>query len=256
MNLAECHERLANIPDLGPMSEPLSVLEMVERHRVFWRPSTVRVILLAESHVYTSAEELNYKIQKPYCQPNGFPNGFVRLVYCLGYGENGILSRPISTPRNTGTPQYWKIFYSCLHPITQNSDFGPIQSSRTPETAKRLCNKIQLLKALQALGIWLLDASIAALYRPGKPKPSRRTIRDAIETSWDCCVGRLIQDAKPEAIVCIGKEVKEALKSRLDSLKCARHFLPQPNARLSASEHMENFRRYYEICQNPRSARD
>jgi hypothetical protein len=253
MNLAECHERLANI--LGPMSEPLSVLERAELHRAFWRPSRARVILLAESHVYTSVEELNHEIQIAYCPPNGFPNGFVRLVYCLGYGENGILSRPISTPRNTGTPQYWKVFYSCLHPITQNSDFGEIQRSRTPETAKRLCNKIQLLKDLRTSGIWLLDASVAALYLPGAPKPSPQTIQKAIEISWDTYIGQLIEESDPEVIICIGCGVKDVLESRLKSYKFSWDFLPQPNARLSASEHMENFRRYYEICQNPRSAR-
>jgi hypothetical protein len=40
------------------------------------------------------------------------PRGFVRLVYCLAYGENELLDEAIES--NKGTPQFWKIFFSCL----------------------------------------------------------------------------------------------------------------------------------------------
>lgn len=112
--IQECHRRLAAI--LGPGAEPVEVLLRAEEHRGYWRPHRVRVVLLAESHVYTTLEELGRTISVPISVPVDLPPGFVRLVYCLGYGENHLLSCPITTPANTGTPQFWKIFYSCVHP--------------------------------------------------------------------------------------------------------------------------------------------
>lgn len=95
-------------------------------------------------------------------------------MYCLGYGENRLLNQSIESPANTGTPQFWKIFYSCANPITANSDFAPIQASTSP--AQRIANKIRLLNTLQDLGVWLLDASLAALYLPGRPKTDPTTL--------------------------------------------------------------------------------
>ena len=50
--IQECHRRLAAI--LGPGAEPVEVLLRAEEHRRYWRPDRVRVVLLAESHVYTT----------------------------------------------------------------------------------------------------------------------------------------------------------------------------------------------------------
>ncbi|MDQ6666242.1 MAG: hypothetical protein M3Z23_17830, partial [Acidobacteriota bacterium] len=60
----------------------------------------------------------------PYA-PIDIPRGFVRLVYCLGYGESHLLDEPIEA-RNSGTPQFWKIFYSCLNPIQSSETFAPV----------------------------------------------------------------------------------------------------------------------------------
>ena len=44
--------------------EPFSVVENVMKHRFYWKPVKTRIILLAESHVFTTLEEttleLNY----------------------------------------------------------------------------------------------------------------------------------------------------------------------------------------------------
>lgn len=72
--------------------------------------------LSSESHVYTSERDLQRSVQCPPClNTANLPSGFVRLVYCLGYGENRILASPVRDPSNGGTPQYWKIFYACLN---------------------------------------------------------------------------------------------------------------------------------------------
>ena len=54
--LEQCHAILSGV--IGPGMEPLGVIERAEAHRRFWRPERVRVVLLAESHVYTTSEEL------------------------------------------------------------------------------------------------------------------------------------------------------------------------------------------------------
>jgi len=80
----------------------------VERHRWFWRPSKVKVLLVAESHVFTSNEDLviqtdNTKLQlvsRSSATPP--PGSFVRLVYCLGYGEPEILMNTPPRHRNPG----------------------------------------------------------------------------------------------------------------------------------------------------------
>jgi hypothetical protein len=104
--LQDTHDALANI--LGPGAEPIDVLCAAERHRRFWRPDTTRVVLLAESHVYTSRRSSSepYVASGATHRPAACSLGtFIRL----GYGENALLDRPIDTPRNSGTPQYWKI---------------------------------------------------------------------------------------------------------------------------------------------------
>ena len=93
--LAKCHCQLA--PLLGQSAEPLSVTKHVERHRWFWRPETPRLILLAESHVHTTEAETNCMI-RAHDLPANIPAEFVRLVYCLGYGESGLLDGTATGP--------------------------------------------------------------------------------------------------------------------------------------------------------------
>jgi len=206
----------------------------------------VKVILLAESHVYTTPEELARTIKLPDPAPPDVPSGFVRLVYCLGYGENWLLNRPIESPPNAGTPQFWKIFYSCAHAIAANGDFASVQASST-SPAQRIANKLALLQRLRELGVWLLDTSLAALYLPGRRKPGPATLEACLQISWDHHVRRVVEAAAPSHIVCIGRGVARALGRRLMDLGLAVTVLPQPNARLPSADHLELFRTYYQI---------
>lgn len=241
--LEDCHSQLGRL--LGSDAEPVEVLRCAEQHRAFWRPRNVRVLLLAESHVYTAASELNYRIDlSPFPGTEKVPRGFVRLVYCLGYGGNGLLTQPIL--KNGGTPQYWKIFFSCInHVQNTRNDFTPILS-RTP-FATRIQNKLALLRRLQETGVWLLDASLAALYRPGHPKPDRRLMERCLQTSWDAYVGQVIKTAQPSHIICIGDSVRRFLRTRLSDLGMPVTKVPQPQARLPAINHLQLFQQYYNI---------
>jgi hypothetical protein len=47
---------------LGDDIEPFEVIRSVEEHRLYWKPEMVRVVLLAESQVYTTAGDLSSRI--------------------------------------------------------------------------------------------------------------------------------------------------------------------------------------------------
>lgn len=243
--VSDCHRRLSTL--LGPEAEPIAVLVRAEEHRHYWRPDPVKVVLLAESHVYTTTDELARTISLPSSAPADLPRGFVRLVYCLGYGENRLLNRPIETPQNSGTPQFWKIFHSCVNSAERDADFAGIQSS-TP-VAARVANKLALLQRLRDRGVWLLDTSLAALYSPNKPKPAPVLIETCLQVSWDYHVRRVIDTAVPTDIICIGRGVARALGNRLASAGARVTVVPQPNARLSSAEHAESLRTYYRVVQ-------
>jgi hypothetical protein len=243
--LEDCHRQLGKL--LGPGAEPIEVLRRAEEHRAYWRPERVRVILLAESHVYTTAAELERKVVLPEGIESDVPRGFVRLVYCLGYGENRLLDRPIITPQNSGTPQFWKIFYSCVNRVRTNEDFASLQS-QVPLRV-RVRNKLALLQRLKDLGVWLVDTSLAALYLPGQPKPAPVLLEAALRTSWDAYVGPVVRAAGPSHIVCIGKGVERSLGNRLYRDGVPVTVVPQPNARLSSAEHFGVFQQYYDVAQ-------
>ena len=255
MNLARltaCHTEIASL--VGAGAEPLSALQGVEEHRWFWRPLKPKLVLLAESHVHTSEADIMCAVRARRDFPADIPTGFVRLVYCLGYGESRLVDGMV-TGRNTGTPQFWQIFHSCLHPVSSNNDFRKVQASRTRSLDERVVNKLRLLNALRDEGIWLIDASIVALYQQGQPKPSHQLRLQVIQKSWDGYVGRVVVDAAPEAVLCIGSDVARALRSRLDELGIPWGSVPQPQARLSAAARFQVFQTYHSVSRDPRSVR-
>src|SRR6266404_4858002 len=147
-DLKAAHDRLAGI--LGPTAEPLDVLERVEEHRQYWRPDKMRVLLLAESHVYTTAGELERSLGPELAVPPGLPGGYVRLVYSLGYGENEFLDGAVS--KNNGTPQFWSIFNSCVTGVDGRLGSGSPLKAFTPDPALRLRAKLGVLSALRERG--------------------------------------------------------------------------------------------------------
>jgi hypothetical protein len=110
-------------------------------------------------------------------------------VYSLGYGEDALLDQTITSPRNLGTPQFWKIFQSCIAKPGITADYGSVQKTRTHDSMLRLRNKVLVLERLRESGVWLVDASLAALYLPGQEKPLARLRKEVLQTSWDEYVG-------------------------------------------------------------------
>jgi hypothetical protein len=167
-------------------------------------------------------------------------------VYCLAYGENS-LTQGQTHPAVDGTPQFWKLFYSCVNDPTVDVPFAPVLKSRST-TEQRIRNKINLLKELKKCGVWLVDTSIIALYNKGQ-KPPNTVMVQALRTSWLGYTRQVIQEAAPEHVIVIGKGVAKSAEPEL-RLDMGPHYtvLAQPNAYLSAEQHLDNFKTYYRLC--------
>ena len=84
--------------------ESFNVVKSVNEHRNFWKPDKVRTLLLAESHVFTTNLEHDSTMQYDgFTELKECPTGYVKLVYCLGYGEKDMVKISV----NRGTPQFY-----------------------------------------------------------------------------------------------------------------------------------------------------
>src|SRR5437016_3703784 len=135
--LRDCYSQLKVIS--GFEAESFEVVHAVEDYRQYWKPEKVRVILLAESHVFTTVQDFASRLKSNYGLPD-FPNAFVRFVYCPGYGENDALTTPAEG--NRGTPQFWKIFSRCATPLSAPLDFSALQRGSSRIYSGRMRRKI------------------------------------------------------------------------------------------------------------------
>lgn len=247
MSLRHCYNEIRRIHNQN--LEPFESVELVSYYRQYWKPDNVRIILLAESHVFTSDDDRRITLLQLPDLPE-YPTEYAKFVYCLAYGERH-LTENVNHPANDGTPQYWKLFYSCIHRIVGDDDFHSVLSV-TPYP-ERLNNKIELLKTMKRKGIWLVDASIVALYGNGRLY-DETTDEQIIRTSWACYVGEVVRFAKPEHIICIGKGVARVLENGIRKTVNSYTVMAQPNARLQAAAHMALFKLYGNICNNHNDA--
>lgn len=240
--LQTCYTQLRRMT--GHNIEPYDSVALVEKYRQYWRPEKIKIILLAESHVFTSDDDR--KIELPQItELAGYPTQYAKFVYCLAYGERQLTKNKLHPPKD-GTPQFWKIFYSCNNRIEGNEDFMPVLSKTNYE--RRIKNKIELLLSLRQNGVWLVDSSIVALYHNGK-KPANNIISSVIRQSWEGYTRGVIEEAAPEHIICIGKTVASIVVGDIRHIVGKRHtIIDQPNARLKSAAHIANFKKYGEIC--------
>jgi hypothetical protein len=234
------------------MLESFEVVRQVEEYRQFWKPKEVKVVLLGESHVYTESRDYQTKLKRSIIDNliRDYPTNFVRFVYCLGYGENEILERALED--NSGTPQYWKIFSSCIALSAENKralGFERILKTQTPNLTRRLRNKINVLRQMQEKGVWLLDASIVGLYR--STLENNETKKRIIEICWDNHIAKIIEESNPKHMIIIGKGVKDALRFKLWNLNLPHDqisTIPSPQERTSSETQLENYKKYQRIC--------
>ncbi len=170
LDLTRLESAYAKVRDrLGPeRSECFEAALVVEQLRSMWRPDRVRIVLLAESHVWTSRDEAASQVH----HPDRVVTGFARFIYCLG-GDEPTLVTPAVFP-NYGATQYWKLLHDTVRGPHQ-SHAGLMKGGET-NAAKRIENKLELLKNVRQAGIWLVDASLPAeksLKKPLAYRPAR-----------------------------------------------------------------------------------
>jgi hypothetical protein len=200
--LQRAHAKLAGI--LGPeRTECLEAAMVVEELRRMWRPDRVRVILLAESHVWTSREEASSRV----LQPDGIETGYARFIYCLGGGEREIVTPAVT--RDGGAFQYWRLMHDTVRGPSKS--YRGLLKSGEPSSALRLENKLCLLNKVRTSGVWLVDASVAALVRKGKRLADGPAYRAVLRECWDAHVGAIVCEASPALVIIIGKSVENAI---------------------------------------------
>jgi len=224
----------------------LETVKQVEEYRQYWKPDKTNIVLLAESHVYTDQNDSKRKLNQCFIQKSlpGYPLNFVRFVYCLGYGEDELLNGEKGSRENAGTPQFWKIFASCIATNPDNPRYYRVLKSGTSCFAERLQNKISVLKEMKQNGIWLLDASIVGLYGNGAKNDLSACDR-IIEICWNNYIEGIVEQAEPKFVIIIGKGVEKIVGHKL---KIPFEVIDLPSAWLDASSLRGNFRRYTEIC--------
>ena len=206
----------SNVPvaeRLDPESEVY--LQAVRDWRNYWRPEKVRCLLIAESHVHEEQDDTQVQVI-PLHQFGllDHPISFCRLIYCLGYGESDLLTRPART-NHRGTLQFWDIF-GALAFCTSHSHAGQPRKGDS-DLDERIGWKIDTLKRLKRRGIWLVDACPSGLYVPGQ---KRKKISD------EEFKRRFVEEVLPEidteelrSTWIIGKTVYEKIADITPSLK-------------------------------------
>ncbi|MCE9636462.1 MAG: hypothetical protein K8T90_12220 [Planctomycetes bacterium] len=208
--------------DLGVEPEDPSYLSAVEAWRQAWRPERVRVLLVAESHVARMPGDDTIRVDATPHVARPLPLPYVRLVYCLGYGESAVCS---SAPRpNGGTWQYWDLLGQVARGL------GELQPRvATSSVATRIAWKVETLDILRRRGIWLVDASVMALYSAGHRVATGRGYARIVGESWRRFVWPDVAADRPELMWIVGHGVAGALAS--DPVAGRASVIDQPQSR-------------------------
>lgn len=170
----------------------------------------------------------------------GAPRAFVRMLYCLGYGERDLVQGRAYP--NWGSPQFWKLLAAGVDP-----NLVPQVVERTaPELLGRIAVKLRVLEALKERGVWLLDASPVALYAASQPKPPMSLLAQAMEIAWAAYTREAIREAAPRAVMIVGKMVHDGIGGRIRAMlgpSVPVEWMYQPQARRPAEEHAAGIER-------------
>mmetsp|Transcript_15771 Transcript_15771/g.19230 ORF Transcript_15771/g.19230 Transcript_15771/m.19230 type:complete len:772 (+) Transcript_15771:110-2425(+) len=220
--------------------ESLESVKVANSYYDYWKPDKVRVILLAESHVFTDEEissgsSLDQRMLPP-DQYNG-PISFCSLVYCLGYGEheamvcNPSCANMLTKKTNGGTPHFWSLLSACISAPDAPHYGRDLLKSSGLTTQQRLYRKLEILKELKQRGIWLLDTSIIGWYiqqptgytithgkiitKLPQQRPPINLKSPCLRISWEGFMKHKVRDAAVagnlEALIPIGKTVESIL---------------------------------------------
>jgi hypothetical protein len=191
--------------ELGVRGESEEYLIGVERWRATWRPPKVKALLVAESHVAQAVGDGQVQVQvDSELNARALPSVYVRLVYCLGYGNDDVCV-PAPPANNDGTGDFWEIF-ECVVTAGERHAGLPLPTGKTER-------QLAILERLVERGIWLEDASVVGLYQPGGGRltthePSRKVI---LQEGWTGYVWPALAADPPEHVWVIGRTVQTAL---------------------------------------------
>jgi hypothetical protein len=238
------HGRARDI--IGPeRAECLEAAVEVERLRQACRPESVRVVLLAESHVWTSRDEIRSRV----LQPNGIETGFARFVYCLGYGEPQLVEPAVTPNRRGVSGQFWTLFHDTID--GPDIPHARLMCGGETDSQKRVRNKLDLLEKMRSAGIWLVDASVTALYPKGALAASGGDFLAILRACWESHVGEVVCRCPPSAVLIVGKGVETAVgklvrKDLGDGVEVA--VINQPAAFMSAEARAKDRRTCFDLC--------
>ena len=234
-----------------PLAEPPEAALAAEACRRAWLPGKVRVLLLAESHIATSAADLAHRVVLPPGLDWPGPRRFVRHIYCAGYGEPELLQGPPGAgagarPRG-GTPQFWRLMAAAEGP---DCPAWPGIARRGTEAGARLAAKAALLHRLRARGVWLTDASLAALAVPAVRRHGGASLdAAALRESWRLYHAALLPALAPAHVAVIGLGVARALERELDAaFPGGWSAVRQPNGARAANQAHEIWTTLSSIC--------
>jgi len=232
--------------------EHWEVVELARKYYNYWRPKETKVILLAESHAFTTKERAfeGPGLDESLLPEYKGPRGFLSLVYSLAYGENEALTGQAVDKLNKGTPQFWTLFAACSrgveHVAATNNTKTKYASPFAADLLKggglpveeRLKAKLEVLEDLKKRGIWLLDASIFGwfisqpqtytrssvsneVHRKPKSRPPLELKAPSLVLSWELFTKHLVRHVADEGnlklLIPIGMEVEAALtRDRLE----------------------------------------
>jgi hypothetical protein len=233
------------IEHAGFTPERVEIALAIEAHRWFWKPDKVRLVLVGESHVFTPEYEFRKRLDtirissllkdtpfKP-CSEQPEPiQEYIGLVYCLGYGE---LSLRLPDPSgfalqkndirklpNSGTPQYWRLFGLLA---------GTLPALKNDQ---RIPWKIKTLIEMYRKGIWLLDASVHAIYRGNEGSITGNPKKQLHKQWWDGYGRYILKPGNQAQVWVIGKGVYDALSDSCpDFAEIYSDWIYQPNARIT-----------------------
>lgn len=215
---------------LGACAESDTYLASVAAWRNAWRPEQVRALLVAESHVAEAPGDVGVSVGLLGWMPRNFPTSYCRLIYCLGYGESELCTP--SPGRNRGTPQFWDIFGAIAGGYQLDQ---PRKSAST--TYERLQWKIEVLSWLQRHGVWLVDACIAGVYRPGGERAASGAVyTKMVRESFNRFVWPSISNEPIQQVWVIGSGVSRALADH-EVLRSARTIIQPQGDRKTPGRH-------------------
>lgn len=234
-----------------PLAEPPEAALAAEECRQAWRPERLRVLLLAESHIATSAAELAFGVALPPGLDWPGPRRFVRHIYCAGYGEPELLRAPSSgsgapLPRG-GTPQFWRLLTASEG---AHCPAWPAVARQGTAAGARLAAKAALLHRLRARGIWLTDASLVALAVPALRRHGGGALdAQALRESWRLYHAEVLPALAPAHVAVVGLGVARVLAAELDRTFPRRwSALRQPNGARAPHHASEMLAAIASIC--------